>query len=64
MLCCDVVLAVILWYGEMNDFKLFGGLGNRQTDERTLVVVESLLRLKMAFKDFALSRVPVLVLLS
>ena len=34
----------------MIDFMLFGGFGNRQTDERmdeqTLVVVESLLRLK------------------
>ena len=30
----------------MNDFKLLGGFGNRQTDEQTSVVVESLLRLK------------------
>ena len=32
--------------GEMIDFKLLGGFGDRQTDGRTLVVVESLSRLK------------------
>ena len=25
----------MLWYGEMNDFKLLRGFGNRRTDERT-----------------------------
>ena len=30
----------------MNGFKLLGGFGNGQTDERTLVFVESLSRLK------------------
>ena len=28
--------------GGMTDFMLFGGFGDRQTDKRTLVVVESL----------------------
>ena len=45
----------MLWQGGMIDFKLFGGFGFRQTDrqtdrwtnERTLVVVESLSRLKI-----------------
>ena len=32
--------------GEMNDFKLFGGFGNRRTDGRTFVLLESLSRLK------------------
>ena len=32
----------------MIDFSLFGGFDNRQTDERTFVVVESLSRLKMS----------------
>ena len=30
----------------MIDFKLLGGFGDSQTDERTLMVVESLSRLK------------------
>ena len=31
----------------MNDFKLFGGFVDRRTNERTLVVLESLWRLKI-----------------
>ena len=42
----------MLWYSEMNDFKLLGGFGNRRTNGRTLVVVESLSRLKIGFLKF------------
>ena len=38
----------------MNDFKLLGGFDDGRTDERTLVVVESLLRLKI---DFLVSKI-------